>query len=490
MSQWPPQPVAPRRRRKSLLVVAVIAAVLAIVLGGVLGLVTSEGDDAGPSGRGGDPPSTTTESEEPTEPEEPGFRDWLAPSEKLRVGKNPYVSPCQMLTIDDVEEIYGELQPETVVSEEFLDFSVADRSDLPTPYETSCSYTDQLTLHVQQYTYRKGLRDGGLATEAYSLGTDPADLKRKLRSYRAAVKGSDDELVRSFVENLTETARAYLAYQRAYDRDELADLDLDGLVLPVGYQAFEFNFFHDNVAFRLVDETGGEASSLAATSDDLVLQRLTEAAAAVQRIRDHLADPRLSQSPAPTILGDTDRIGRTLVLEPCAVLSPAVFRSITGRRTNQVARRYSLPIDPTSRGRPGEFSGYNNCERTGQQGGLRAGSPHTDMSVRVEIDYAPSKKEFRAALRGGDFLPLDRDDTRLRTRAEWAAEFRVAGFEDPYYAFIVGNYFVLVSITTLDSEGTVTGDIVQGQADRGAHVAAINTVLRSLEKHLERVESQ
>jgi hypothetical protein len=71
-----------------------------------------------------------------------------------------------------------------------------------------------------------------------------------------------------------------------------------------------------------------------------------------------------------------------------------------------------------------------------------------------------------------------------------AAEFRVAGFGEPYYKFIVDSYFVQVGITTLDSEGTVTGDIVQGQADRGAHVAAINTVLRSLEKHLERAESQ
>lgn len=498
----PPPPQAPPTRRRGravaiaagiTLCVAVIAAVVVVVAAdddepGQDDVPTATGTESGAAASTDepDPPTTSEDPAEEAEPEEPAFRDWLAPDKTLQVGKERYVSPCQVLSLDDVREIYGEPPSGTAISEEFLDVSVRDRVYPATAYDTSCRYGDLVTLDAGQDNSRRELRHNGIdaALQSYRSEETPAKVKR----YRKAVAGSDDSALKEFVDELVDVSRLYARYSKKYDPDILDGLDFDTVVQASGQSGFSFLFFVDNVSYTLTQEQGGDTDELRDFGDSFVLRQLEQAMAAIARIRERAADPTLSQSPAPTIPATGDTYGRTRLLEPCAVLSRSVFEDLTGRPDNVPVARQSLPVQLP--GLPPSWDSSssvvtNGCDRTSRREKGNGGSDEAMM--RISIDYARTARQAMASLRRGGYLPLARGDARLDTRADIALETTDDIFDVTLYTFLVGPYQVTVTWSGLATE-SLLGEITSTEATREEYVTAINALTRSLRRHLAKAD--
>ena len=465
----------------------VVAAAVAMTTALVV-VLTGDGSEPAADDRRGGGASETGDPDEPDptedEPEEPEFQDWLEPTSTLRVAEFRFVSPCQALTLDDVEEIYGGLPATSNVSEETFD--VSQRNTGPnsgTSFRPRCDYDQVVRLETEQYTSLSFMRVFGISGAIYA-DDSAGEITAKLRRYQQAASLTDDESVRTFIEEVIRAGRAYAEFDRTSNRRVFRDFTFEDIVAPVG-GAFDMGFVHDNVVYRLGPEhLGGE--ELAAMSDEEVLEGLEAAAAGVARVREHVTDPALSQSPAPTFAHDDVTFGETTLLEPCAVLTQAVFREITGRRANGPLYRFHPSPDMDAPGGSGsEISVYHNCERASEI--ERDDLSSDDVTVDFDIRYAPSAAALNEGLRLEEFRPLQRGETQLRTAADWAAELRDGDLL--YYKFTVGNYFLGISLTDLQSEGGLGGDITQGRGDRAAHIRAINALVRALERHLAAVEA-
>lgn len=464
--------------------------VLALIAGGVA-VVTMRDNGDDKKTTSGDPKEGGTD--EPDEPDDPQFTNWLEPKGTIKVGKNRYVAPCQAFTIDDLREIYGDIPDEIGlgISEDGLDVSVADNSRYPVPFDLSCDYGngEWVTLYTEQETREKDLKEYGLGSALYSLGTDADESRMKLKRYQAAAKLSTDAGVTEFIQELVKTGRTYAKYRETYDSKGLDAYDFDTVVAPVGYNNFEFNFFQDNVGYRFVDQAGGDSEALAQLSDQDVLDRLTMAKDAIDRIREHISDPTLSQSPAPTVLGTSYQIGATPILEPCAVLTKEVFKKVIGLKANAPLRRTTLPTTPTPSQVNQDGSSFNSCLRKNAKAVGDFGSD--DISIDLSIKYALSPQELEAYLKDTDWLPLSKKDTKLKTKADFAGEFgsSFAGSSSAVYAFYVGNYFMTVTIYSLQSEDQLGGNIDQPDSDRQLYVDLINALVPSLKSHLKEIEA-
>ncbi len=416
---------------------------------------------------------------EPEESESPVFRDWLAPTQTLTVGKERYVSPCQALSLADVREIYGEPPSGTSTFETFLDFSVRDYSFIATGYGTDCTYDGVVRLSAEQDSKVSDLRLGGLGSALTSYGDQ--DLPLKIRRFRAAAAESDDPELAAFIDGIVDVSERYLRYLKDFDDKALRGLTFDTVVQPTGQSAYAFYFFVGNVTYTLVQEEPEGSSGLKKAGDSYVLDQLSRAQRAIARIREHATDPELSQSPAPTIAATDDSFGRTRLLEPCAVVSREVFADVTGRADNQPVERRSLPIQPTQL--PPSWEGpngltSNECERIDIL--ERKDGSSTTTRLGVLIEYFPSaKRALRSIPRGGSSL--------LDTDADLALETIDEGFGVTLYRFVVGPYRVTLNYSRLESSGFL-GDLDGSKAPRAEQVRAINTLVRSLQRHLKAAE--
>ncbi len=477
---------------------ALLAVVLAAAVAMTTALVvvlTSDGSKPAADDRRGGGASETGDPDEPDptedEPERPEFPDWLAPTSPIKVARLPYVSPCQALNYDDVREIFGDLPPAGRIHEENYDSSIAYPPDaLSTPIEATCDYDGLVALTTEQYPTVLDLTASGIGSASIS-GAEPEEIAPQLRRYRSAASLSDDPELTAFVEDLVAAGQANVRYGRDYDRRAFRGFRFRDVVVPVGPDPLELRFFHRNVALT-IGPPGDDFTELPSLSDQDLLDQLERLKTAIERVRERVADPQLSQSSAPTLTGDMDKYGDTYLLEPCAVLTKNVFRAITGREANEIVRREVLPpvdIDApgTSETAASEISILNSCDRKHET--ERADFSSTEVTIRLAIRYAPSVQALRESMRIEGFLPLGRRDSRLRTPADFAAEYPIQGYDGSTYLFTVDSYLVEVSVDVLLSEGTLTGEIIQGQSDRVTHVRAIKALVPALKQHLAEVEA-
>lgn len=384
------------------------------------------------------------------------FPDYLKPDSEIKVGDSRYVSPCQVLTKDDVAKIFGEMGQDSYVSEEYLDSSVPAAR---IPYQTMCRYDPYITIEAEQYSDINQVKD--LRSSVSSLGTEK--LGDKLRFFEEAAAGTNDSKMKDFVTRLKSSSEKY-QYQQTHNllEGELAATNSDGAVVPSGQGLFSFTLLQNNIAYEIEYDTGKTAKEEFQLSSGEIARQLDKIRQVVETIRDHAQDKNLSQSPAPTILGGADKNGETKILEPCAVLSKALFQQATGKDQEGIVKRVSVPADVT-RARFGSQDNVqifpaNACERQNDT---------SNTSVRLELQYGDSLEAVQKKLDDG--FKLGPKDVALQTNAEWAAAITAIPNDPPYYMFRVGTYLGIVA---------VDNDV---PASREAHVQAINLIVDSLE---------
>lgn len=459
------------------MVLGVVAA-LALLAAGVVVVVTTTGtDDVAPAEGGLESPGSTDGAGADTAPAYPAFRDWLEPEQELVLGDQRYVSACQALSLDDVRELYGEPATGTLISESFLDRSFGVDEYRSDDAITNCWYRDIVKLDAEQPADGSTLGEFGLSAVLQSYRDD--EQPGKVRLYRkAATADGDPELV-AFVDGLAQVAKARVRYSRTYRDKELRGLpDLEEVVQPIGSEAYAFRFFVDDVIYDLVDQSGADAADLRQELDGSIARRLRTAMAAIARIRERVADPELSQSPAPTVARPSDTVGRTRILEPCAVLSRKVFRQITGLQDNQVVERVNIPLIPPGSAIEPEQGDENSCRRHHIRD-----KTYGDFttSISLEIGYWGSAKKAARALRQGGF-----DGRRLDTDAD----LFLVGDDGPFeelgivlHTALVGPYWLSIDYSTLDRSSAFSDGTSAYASDR-EYAAAVNRIVRSLERNV------
>lgn len=465
-------------------------AALALVVAGVLVVATSASEDGvapaaegpGSAAPGGGaatqtPSDDPTPTEQPAAPAYPAYRDWLEPERELVLGDHRYVSACQALSLDDVRELYGEPRAGTVVSESFLDRSFGVDEYRTDDALTDCWYRDIVRLDAEQPVDGSNLGELGLGNVLQSYRDD--EQPGKVRLYREAARADGDPELVAFVDDLARVAKARVRYSKTFQDKELRGLpDLAEVVQPIGSEAYAFRFFVDDVAYELVDEAGGDAADLRQELDSSIARRLRTAMDAIARIREHVGDPELSQSPSPTVARPSDTIGGTRILEPCAVLSRQVFRQITGLQDNQVVERLNIPLIPPGSAIEPEQGASNSCRRHHVRD-RRYGDLTTDITIA--IDYFGSARKAARALRKGDF-----DGRRLDTDAD----LFIVGDDGPFsdlgivlHTALLGPYRISLDYSTLDRGGAFSDGSSAYASDRD-YVRAVNAVVRSLQRNL------
>jgi hypothetical protein len=471
--QMPPEPSGPQNKLRDALgqpkrVIPVLLGLIMLVVGGMLLMRSDEKNNGiGDAGAGG----------------QTSFRNWLEPTSEIKIGDNRYESTCQVLPVSTVIEAMYDGKPPAnfAVGEEYYDGSPAQVQF--TKPQTQCQYGDAVNLSAEHYYEAADTKI--LASAIYSRGDEY--IESKVAAYKKAVESSGDESLKSFVAQIESSSQTFLKYKDEYSRKATADLDTSTLIIPIGTNAVEFNLFADNIIYQLTLPSKLRASAIAEAPAEQLLTQLKQAKKLTDAIRENSNNPKLSQSPAPTVLGDRAKLGDTYILEPCAVLSPQIMQSITGaNQANLIERRsvvYDLSEPVTAR------SGYavfpsNDCTRNVS---LPQGDKTVKTIVKLDIEHAPDAAALDKKLTDAKFTALDADDTKLQTAADFAAEY-VVGSVQPFYQFRTGNYWMYLTISTIEP---VSG--VQGQGTREQHIAAINLLVESIKanaKEAERTEGR
>lgn len=396
----------------------------------------------------------------------PKFKNLLTPASEIKVGNSRYVSPCQVLPLASAAELFGVTNPGTQLTEDSLAVSrpQSDQSATNT-YRTSCGYalTDK-TVHLYADQYAD-------ASELQHVSSVFLRSEDKQRATIAAIKktaGNDveaKELASTFEKSLDKLNK----YKNEYDDDKLKNVDFNGMMLPA-YASNDVLLLYNNVVYSLDSGIKLEIASV---------EQLAKIDKAFKIITRNAANQHLDQSPAPTILGNTDMIGKTKILEPCVVLSTSVFQAITGQADNDLVERSTLPIDSNRDVVDKKVNKRvivsNICNRNYKAG---------DMATKVGLHLYQAKTTTYAKQYVIDFhdAPSTPAPTPLQTSADEAFVF--ANSTDPAsptYLFRVGTYVGVISLETSDSTGA---DLTITKSSQDEHIRAINLLVENLKKQL------
>lgn len=412
------------------------------------------------------------------------FTNWLAPTQDLKIGNFRYVSACQALSIDDVESTVGGLDGTDVVSEQYLDSSMPDASR---PYETSCRYGGDVSLFANQYTDIADVKRTN--SVVYSLGDEKLD--EKIAKFDSIAGSTSNEDVKNLITTVKSSVETHKKYEKEYKSDVLAGIKTDGLIIPVTSGLYGFNIFKNNVVYRLELKTDKKATEEISQSNQTIEKHLEHVQKLVNRLLANTSKADLSQSPAPTIIGSSEKRGETTILESCSILSKAVFKEVTGLDDNSPIERQSAVVDVEAKrntlANKGPLLPYNTCKRENDSAGNVLTSAGTDTSLLLNLEYAANKEEALEKLTKGGFNKLDADDASLQTDADWAVSKRV-GTYDPYYMFQVGPYVGTVKYS-FSKSGGVRGGTEQGDQSQQDHIRAINALVKSLKADLAKSKS-
>lgn len=467
-SQFLPPEEPQKSKKKYLLIGTGVLVALLVIAGGVLTLNRS-------SGNGG--VGTIFKKE---------FPDWLQPKDDIKIGSFRYVSPCQALPQDELTKLYGNFGDAGYVMEDYLDQSSTEKTR---EVRARCSYeidnetVSSVELKTTQY---RDLEDMKLIGSVMGL-VDVEDAEKALAEFKQIVGDSDNKDAQKLVERFTTSTATYKKYDKVYNAKDLTDLKTDGLLVPSDSGV---TLVQGNVAyvFSYRPKPVEERPSASQLVDYVARINKT-----MELIEKNAKDPSLSQSPARTVLGETDMIGSTRLLESCAVLTPAIFKSVTTREQNDTIHRLSTVYDPNkdrfAKADKSLLLPYNSCEREYSRYN-DATSTSTTPSMNVSLDLQHAKSEQAAKDYLVKYFPLEAGDVALSTRADWAQQMPMQDLLDAnktnnLYIFRVGPYILKVNIRQVVSEG-LRSEIIQSEGTSEQHVQAINELTDSLRAHLKK----
>lgn len=396
--------------------------------------------------------------------EKPSFKNYLAPTKELKVGSYRYVSPCQIFPKDDAQKLGG-FTNETAISESYID-SDYNTSKTYLPLKTQCGYMLKSSQYKSAYVYADQYVDAIHAKRLDSSVTaQPDKLKSTIADYTTIATGNAE--AEQFVKRLKDSLPRYEQNIKiSYNKAELAKSNTDGIVLP--HSSDQFNYFNENIVYTFDIDSSSTKSMTA--------ERLAAYNLMLNSIEKHLVNKSLDQSPAPTILGDTDMVGPTKVLEPCSLLSSQVFNQITGATPLGPIDRISLPqgIEKISSATDKDFV-TNYCERASE---IESSGVKVSTRISLSLRYARSEESAIKWLKEGERT------TPLQTSADQAFVLNPRFDGDiPLFYFRVGRYIGEVGYTQTRSS-TLSAPIKTSDVSNEEHVKAMNLLITEIRKTL------
>ncbi|MDT0200546.1 hypothetical protein [Nocardioides sp. AE5] len=394
--------------------------------------------------------------------------DVLAPVEEISVGKERYLSPCQLLPRSSVESIFGSLDPDVRLYETYLDSSLPDPRNDASSVVTSCDYYGDwgFSIYVRQMV--EPAASGSELIERIGFDTD--EVEAAMTAFRAADVG-DDPAAAALLAHLED---GYKVFQRPRNAT-LAQVD--GLVVAgFGDRSGGTRDFALIVGSRII-RMSYEAD--VAPDADVVLSQFARARAIVLT---NANDPSLSQAPSLSF-GASDTLGETQLLEPCAVLSAETFEKMTGAAPNESVEREPLPLalpDPTSsRAEYGiegscsrSFDGFSVADDTAltksEQRYGRRGSVYVVFDIAAFPDAASAQEEIAYYLE-------DEDSTAIKTDAD-AAVLRWTGSSYVLH-FRTGPYVVDMRVR---GDTYADGEYLDVNLTRTQFVNATNLLVKQI----------
>ncbi len=452
-------PIAPApNNTRTKLFVALAAGVLIIIFA-IIGFLLLTGDPNSPTGA----------SRTPT------FKNWLKPASEIKVGAHRYSSPCQVLPKQTVESAFGKLSDKTVIQEKYLDQTVKESDQ---PLMLSCVYNHGLgtgqdvSLETEQYTDATEVKN-----VSFSLGSfDNEEVEANIAAFKKASDASNNQATKDFVTKLERSYATFKQYRDEHDDAKLASVDVNSLVLPVSgsitgaLNDFVFVGAYNNVTYVLGHTPSSNKGDLSKYSDAELVSELAAMKKATEAVATNLGNESLDQSPAPTILGTTDKYGSTTILEPCAILSPDTFSQITGKQQSKPVDRTTASINFTTKRTTQQDKQLilpsNKCSR---QASVAVGSIGSDDTyATLDVRYGSSTKQAEQWLH--DNFKMEAGDITLQTNADWAVSFvnPVNSGDARIIAFRVGANIGIIDIYTRPD----SGDEVEATQDQ--YVQAIN----------------
>lgn len=402
---------------------------------------------------GGDSKAPRQSASNSTEPQ-----SQLAPKRELKVGAFRYMSPCQVLPLKDVTKIMGNMSADGYISEDSL---AVNYTDPTSPARTQCEYNINRDTNLSVYLSANQYADASKLKRLSSLFlTDPDVLALQIAKYHQTASDSQNKDAKAYVAKLETSLETYKKYADAYSEDALKQLNPSGLTLP-GYLA-PVGYIYGNV-FYTIDVPGYDSKNLTA-------EQMAKLNGLLSAVMKHARNKQLDQSPAPTYLNSTAKVGSTKLLEPCTILTTADFTSITGVNENDLLTRLSLRAQPGKELKRSDNSPIlptNSCERTAR---------NTDNSrVRVELQLWYGRSNGEAQAEYAKYNNNGSAEAPLQTSAD---EAKLVGSDNSgatasSYIFRVGPYFAQVRISNL-----VRSDTTYGNQDQ--HVSAINLLAERL----------
>ena len=418
--------------------------------------------------------------------------DPLEPASELTVGTHRAVSVCQLIGPDDITSLVGPITGTDKVLETFLSGSFAKTGDARS-VATSCDYdiTGGVQLRATQWLQgSSALQDVDLVADV--LADDSAVVARTTAFEQAVADPSTgaDAQTQAFVAELEVGLAAAQDAAAAVRKNTFPDPAYDGKVLPRD-GSLTFRFFVGNATYDLTIGSPLDDAPLSKLSTTELVGVLGVAARLVALVRERSVDPTLSQAPVRTVLGASDLVGESAIVEPCLVLSGPVVEGLTGLALEPTTERMTYPANAVERpsastGDPTLPSSY--CTRSAT--GLRRGEEVGTRDFRLELQIADTPQRLRQLLRRGGYLRRTPGLDRIDTDADYTRADRPVttdGSTTQAYTFTVGPYFATLTIEDVVSPPglfTTDGalqDVHRYAASRADTVAAIDALVASLD---------
>jgi hypothetical protein len=297
------------------------------------------------------------------------------------------LSPCRLIPIDDVGDIYGSVG-EVPQDDTFLERSVpypglARDSDQALTTECTLYGTTVVTLRIDP------VPPGDLANSGLSYDAESG--KRYLTQLDAWEKKSPDDDARALIDRLLADAR------KAKKRDPFSDKPQKIWALTDFKSVHDFDLEtivdHQKLELGVYSDTGSPQGRSAWVTAAGQLGRL------VELIEANLANPDLPQGPWTTTTGATENDDGVPLPEPCSIFTAAMFRTLFGVPANAPTGHGAADTTFFSSDRPTRLT----CERVFEAGNLaRPGAGVVarfgeggDWQATVEIAAYDSEQQAR-----------------------------------------------------------------------------------------------
>ena len=393
------------------------------------------------------------------------FKNWLAPQKEIKVGQYRYVSPCRVFTLDDAKNFNG-LAEDAFVSEDYADSDFTG-DVINKSLRTSCAY------NVKNDTYRSITIDAEQYVDINNVKRlnrtvleRPDKLQQSVDMLASVSQGS--KAATDLYQRLKESSKKYKEYINfEFDTQKLSQISVDGIVLP-GYGK-KFYVFKHNVVYTVTLQTKDVNKDIDSTTFE-------DYAKVIEIVEKNASNNSLDQSPAPTIIGDSDKVAKTMILEPCSLLSASIYEQLTGSPHLGTVERITVTKDAENiSSRTDANLVANFCERS-----RRAEERSQNITTRIGLTlrYARTEEAALKWLKGGE------GTTPLQTSADqsYILNPRFAS-ESPVFYFRVGKYIGNVSFEETRST-TLSAPITTTDVSNERYIQAINLLVAELKKNL------